>query len=188
MRIDILGSYRTGARSGLTTTLAAATALSTFRWVPSLSGVLARLRAVEVAALVTTGFTAAQEVSYEIARCTAWSAAASAGTAIAPVKLKSSYDTSRLTAGDIRIATAAAVTKGTVTEDTEVLGADSTWALAATAGGVLGWQRFTFNECDGGGLLLANQEGVMVRNPIVQGAAGVVRWFVFYQWDEVFVS
>lgn len=183
LQLDIIGSYRTGARSGLTTGVAAGGALSTFRW--SDAGTLARLRAIEVAALVTTGFTAAQEVGYDIARGSTWSVAASAQTAMAAIKMKSGYVASKVAAADLRIAGTAAVTKGTVTEDTDILGADSMWALAATAGGTIGWQRFTFDQCEGGGLLLDASQGVLVRNTVAMGAAGVVRWFIFYQWDEV---
>lgn len=186
---DIINSFCAAARSGLTTGLSAGAALFAFRWAPTDTSMVARVRAIEVAAVVTTGFTAAQEVDYDLVRGVTWSAAPSAGTAIASrIPYRSALPASALAANDLRIASATAVTIGTVTADTVTIDGDSVWSLAGAAGAAIGWKDHNLEKTEAGGLILTNQQGFLVRLVTAQGAAGVVKYFVKTIWDEGYVT
>lgn len=186
---DIINSFCAAARSGLTTGLSAGAALLAFRWAPVDTNLAARVRAIEVAALVTTGFTAAQEVDYEIVRGITWTVAPTTGTAIAArIPYRSALPASALIAGDLRIASATAVTPGTVAADTVTLDGDSVWSAAGAAGAALGWKDHNLEKTDAGGLILTNQQGFLVRLVTAQGAAGVVKYFAKVIWDEGVVT
>lgn len=189
-RFDIHRSMRVAEKTGLCTGIAAGGSIFQFR--NSHATLSCMIRRIEVAHLVTTGYTAAQEVGYHIMRGTSWSAAPSGGTALTLTgafgKLNTATDATILAANDVRIATTGALTDGTVTLDTHLLGSDATWALAATAGGVIGWNAVVFDDAPNEqrlkGLLLRNNEGFLIKNTVAQGAAGVGRWYVNVVWDE----
>lgn len=187
---DVHRSMRIAEKTGACTGIAADGSIFQFRNAHASLHCL--IRRIEVAHLVTTGYTAAQEVGYYVKRGTAWSVAPTGGTALTLTSPFGKLDTGTagtiLTAGDVRIATTAALTDGTVTLDTHLLGSDATWALAATAGAAIGWNPITFDDSAMDnrykGLLLKNNEGFVIKNTIAQGAAGVGRWYVNVVWDE----
>lgn len=190
-RFDTYRSMRIAEKTGLCTGIAAGGSFFQFR--NSHASLACLVRRIEVAHLVTTGYTAAQEVGYHVMRGTVWSGAPSGGTALTLTgafgKLNTSADSTILAANDVRIATTGALTDNTITLDTHLLGSDAVWALAATAGGVIGWNAIVFDDApnDQGrlkGLLLQNNEGFVIKNSVAQGAAGVGRWFVNVVWDE----
>ena len=177
---DRIRSGRIAEKSGLFTGAGAGASFFQFRNAHASLHIL--VKRIEIAHLVTTGYTAAQEVGYHVVRGTAWSVAPTGGTGLtltSPVgKLDTTDGDTILTAGDVRIATTGALTDGTVTADAHLLGSDSVWSLAGAAGAALGWQPITFEETELGGLLLRNNEGFLAKSTIAQGAAGVGRWFV----------
>jgi hypothetical protein len=189
-RFDTHRSLRISEKSGLCTGIAAGGSIFQFR--NSHATLACLIRRIEVAHLVTTGYTAAQEVGYHVMRGTSWSVAPSGGTALTLTgafgKLNTSAGSTILAANDVRVATTGALTDGTVTLDTHLLGADAAWALAGTAGGAIGWNAIMFDDAPGDqrlkGLLLQNNEGFVIKSTIAQGAAGVGRWFVNVVWDE----
>lgn len=187
---DVHRSMRASEKSGACTGIAADGSIFQFRNAHATLHCL--IRRIEVAHLVTTGYTAAQEVGFYIKRGTAWSVAPTGGTGLTLTSPFGKLDTNTaatiLTAGDVRIATTGALTDGTVTLDTHLLASDATWALAATAGGSIGWDIINFDDAPMDtrykGLLLRNNEGFVIKNTVAQGAAGVGRWFVNVVWDE----
>ena len=190
LNFDVHRSMRVGEKTGLCTGIAADGSLFQFR--NSHASLHCLVRRIEVAHLVTTGYTAAQEVGFYAKRMTAWSTPPSGGTALTLTspfgKLDTGTGVTILAANDVRISTTAALTDGASTPDTHLLGSDALWALAATAGGTLGWDTITFDdspmETRYKGLLLRNNEGFVIRNTVAQGAAGVGRWFFNVIWDE----
>jgi hypothetical protein len=190
IRFDTHRSMRLAEKSGLCTGIAAGGSIFQFRNAHASLHCL--IRRIDVAHLVTTGYTAAQEVGYHVMRGTAWSVAPTGGTGLTLTttngKLDTATNVTNLTAGDVRISTTGALTDGTVTLDAHLLGSDATWALAGAAGGVIGWNPIVFDDAPGDnrlkGLLLRNNEGFVIKNTIAQGAAGVGRWFVNVVWDE----
>jgi len=187
---DVYSSRRIAERSGLCTGIAAGGSIFVLRNAHATLSAL--IKRIEIAHLVTTGYTAAQEVGYHVVKGNTWAAAPTGGTALtltgANGKLRATDAATILTAGDVRIATTGTLTDGTVTVDAHLLGSDACWSLAATAGAAIGWNAITFEETELKGLLLGTNEGFLIKNTIAQGAAGVGRWFVNVTLDEGLVT
>ena len=155
------------------------------------------IRRIEVTHLITTGYTAAQEVGYYAKRATAWTVAPSGGTALTLTGAFGQLDTNAgatfLAANDVRIASTGALTDGTLTLDTHLLASDSIVAAAGAAGARIVFQPINFDDSPFEnarvkGLLLRNNEGIVLKNLIAQGAAGVGRWHVKVIGDEGLVT
>ena len=124
-----LGHYRLGVFTGvLPAALAANSEIFQFRWADATR--LAMILEVRIAASVsTTFFAAGVPVQIDMIKSTAWTVAGTLGTAItmgATTKARTSMGSSLVTAGDIRVATTAALGAGTKT-----LEANSLAAIAA---------------------------------------------------------
>lgn len=190
--VGSLGSYRLAAFSGLMTTIAAATATAghvyAWRWGDATR--LAILRYIKMRAAVITGFTAAQELSFDAIFARSYSGSHTAGTNLAVTtnnnKKRTSMGASLLT--DARIATGAALTAGTHTLDGNpfaVGGPVKTLAAAATVqDGSLEMVVDLTNGVDYP-IVFAQNEGFVIRNVVLMGAAGTVRMAVEVAWDEV---
>lgn len=182
-------SYRLCQQSGLFTTIAAGTAsaghLFAFRWSATDSNcavqrIVAKWRTI-------TGFTAAQEVGMDLYRLTSYSAAHTGGTAatlVAPnLKKRQSFAVTAL--NDARIATTAALTAGTHVLDAMPMAADCFSELATGAAVPKGSFNMVWEanmDYGGGPLILAAQEGFVIRNSILMGAAGTARLTVEIDW------
>ena len=183
------GSYKLALMSGLTTVLAANGEVLQFRWTdPTIYAVLRYLR---VRMQVVTGFTAAQELSFEACRVSGFTAAGSGGTVISPgaadFKKFSSMPTSVL--NEVRIATTAVLGAGTKTIESPFL-CNSIQELAAAATVPRAQGEAVYRpdqEADQAHTFLAD-EGFIVRNSILMGAAGTVRWNIEAAWDEFLIS
>lgn len=189
--MEALGAYRFAAQSGLLSGVAAATATAghifAFRWGDATKLAVITLLRVKMATI--TGFTAAQEVGFDLLVARGYSASHTSGTAIAPggaggLKKRASYAASALT--DARIGAAAALTAGTHTLDAQPMLTDSYADLAAAATVQKGSVNTLWNldSAQGHPLVLANNEGIVVRNLIALGAAGTVRLTVDMGWYE----
>jgi len=191
---NVISSHRFAAMSGDTAGVAAATASAGFifasRW-GNTAGLKQRITSAEIGLVVNTGFTAAQLVGYDLAIARAYTVSSSGGTAgtltteNTQLRAAAAAEASRVTS--IQTATTVALTAGTITPDAALIGTDALWTLAATAGARL-QRSYDFSASELGGLILAQDEGVIVRNLVAMGAAGTVRWFVALAWDEGLVS
>lgn len=119
------GAYLYGARTGIIAAgLAGASELFQFRWNnPQHYALIKRVRIS--ASVSTTMFAAGVPCEVHMFRASAWSAAGTGGTAIAPVallKASSAMPNSRLVSGNARIATTAALGVGTKTLETLAVG------------------------------------------------------------------
>lgn len=187
---DMLGSYRVAEFSGLMTTIAAKTATAghvfAWRWT---STNLALLRYLKVRYSVITGFTAAQELGFDVAIARGYTASHTAGTALSfaasAAKKRSSMPSSLV--GDARIATAAALTAGTHTLDPHpiVISGTRTLAAAATVPGYDFEETLDLTNSGDHPYVFAQNEGLVVRNNILMGAGGTVRMHVQMAWDEI---
>lgn len=192
---ETIAEYRQTWTTGAVTTIAAGTGsaghLFAKRWnqQPALSGFHYRLKRLEVEFILTTAFGAAQEVGYDFFKLTGYSAFHTAGVQVtigANAKKLARYDNSRLN-DQVRIANAAALTAGTHNLDGEAFARGSQWmgAVGAELRDV-----FDFTDTDLGGIILspgaaaANAEGILMRNTILMGAAGVGKWHITTDWDE----
>ncbi len=186
---SVNSSFRLSFETGLVTVIAAATAtagqLFSMRFVSS--DLLLRLRALEVEFIVTTAFGAAQEVGFDVIAARKYTASPTAGTAVALAgddgKLRSGQLGTRFVAdGDIRTASASAITAGTNTLDSQPFARGSFWTTAI--GDSMQTRRYDFTGLPTGGLLFASSEGFIVRNTILMGATGVGKWKITPEWDE----
>jgi hypothetical protein len=189
---DIRGSYRLSAQSGAVTTIAAATSsaghIFSMRYVSSTTGAAMRIRAIEANFLLTTAFSAAQEVGFDVVAGRSFSASPTGATAIAlsgnDAKKRTDHPNSDfVSGGDIRIAGTSAMTAGTVTLDSVPLVKGSFWA--STVGNSLGPWRYDLSQVEPGGVVLKNNEGIIIRNTVLMGATGVGKWTFSVEWDEV---
>jgi hypothetical protein len=183
------GLYRLSMQSGLMTTIAAGSATAghvfAFRWTSATF--IACIHRIKLRWQTTTAFTAAQEMGFRIFRLTGYSAAHTGGTAAtltAPnLKKATRFPVSAL--ADARIGAAAALTAGTHTLDAQEIGGLNFFSQATAVPDIsmvettidAGPQLSSFLE-------LVVNEGFIVRNELVMGAAGVGRLLVEVDWIE----
>lgn len=159
------------AVSAVTGALAAATAgeILQYRWVDTANGRRVRILAVTMSAVVgATGFTAGP-VTFSMSIARAWTAAGTGGTSLTltgdEAKLRKTENTNILgAAGEIRVATTAALGAGTKT-----LAANAVASILGGAGGAAStvvppgsalWQDFVTPY--GQPIILAHQEGLSI--------------------------
>jgi hypothetical protein len=180
------GEYRIGQSTGLLAGLAANTEIFQFRW--SLATHVAAIKFIKVRYAVVAGFTAAQELAFDVIPAVSWTANGTLGTAIAPgatnLKKRSSYVDSKV--ADMRIAQTVALGAGTKTLSTHALATTSAKTLAAAATVQDAQFEETIDMTNSGDapLVLQQNEGFVVRNTILLGAGGTVRATVQVAWAE----
>jgi hypothetical protein len=193
----IIGHYRTVAYSGLTTGIAANAALLSFRNSGGASSyvriLLQRLRMV---AITTVGFTGAQELSCAAYVARSFTGDMGGGTALTltgnNAQLNSIADTTSI--ASIRVASTTALTGGTFTLDAQpftILGATAAAAGVASASNEyvlqsdqqypLNLQSASLWQTVGNAV---GPEGIIVRNSVLQGAGGTVRYAFEIEWIE----
>lgn len=188
-RPSFLGSYRQTFTTGLVTTIAAGTStaghLLALRWATAGEGAL--IKSLEVEFILTTAFGAAQRVGFDAYVLRSYSAAHTGGTALTITgndgKKLTDYPAPGL-AGSI--ANTGALTAGTQTLDSNAIARGYVWASAI--GALLGPRFYDFTATQQGGILLQNQEGLLIRNSVLMGATGVGEWTFTVEWDRVSVS
>lgn len=170
-----LGHYRTVAASGLITGVAAGTGsaghLFSFR-NPSAT-LLVFITRIRFFWATTVGFTAAQEMAIEAFRASAFTVDASGGTAVTPGKRRNAFATASVAAG--RIATTGALTAGTITLAAQPLLRRGVLELADAATVAKRSFEAEWVPRDDHGEVLAQNEGLIIRNAIIMGAGGVGR-------------
>lgn len=187
--IDVIGSYQQTFTTGAVTTIAAGTATAghvlALRWATA-APTHARIRAIDVEFILTTAFTAAQEVGWDAYIARTYTAAHTGATALTIAtndgKMRTASNTSSLTG---RIADTGALTAGTHTLDANAILRESMWCGAI---GARHQDRHFFTENAYGGIILAQNEGIVVRNTILMGATGVGKWHFTVEWDDVIVG
>jgi hypothetical protein len=186
-----LGHYRVAVPSGLTTGLAAGNLLFSMRYGdPSTVMLLKRIQAY---AAVTTTFTAGQILDVDAISVRSWTTSDSAGTAVVLTgnnnKVRTNMGTSKISVnGDIRVATAAAITAGgTKTPDANAFGYGAVGASTAAdvgSGGYLG-DVYKLDATNQHPIIYATNEGFNLRLVTAQGAAGVVKYYFVVEWAEL---
>ncbi len=186
-----LGAYGWGGATGiLPAALGANSEIFQFRWADASR--FAVVRKIRISACVTTTFFAAGvPVQIDLIKSTGWTVAGTGGTAPTPaatIKKRTSMPSTLLAAGDMRIATTAALGAGTKT-----LEANSMASIVAPgpitaslngqiiAPGTLLWQA---EIADGEHpIILAQNEGLSIRSVAVP-ATGTWQATVEIQWSE----
>lgn len=187
-----LGAYRYGGFSGvLPAALAANSEIFQFRWADATR--LATINNIRISAAVsTTFFAAGVPIQIDVVKSSAWTVAGTGGTGITPaamLKKRANMGSSLLGAGDVRIATTAALGAGTKTLETlaisNICGAGP--ITASLDGTIFGPNTSLFSAVVGDGehpLVLAQNEGFSIRSVAVPGTG---TWMVAINvdWTEL---
>lgn len=186
---EILGAYQMGLTSGALTVVAAGGTVFSFRWAPATTTQLCMVRRVEIGFSTVTAFTAAQSLQYSMQVARQWTASDTGGTAALftqtnTAKMRTTMPTSAFAGGgQIMIATTGANTAGTRTLDTQAMaftqGASTAVATALTTIPI--WQ----HQSGDYPLILAANEGFIINNVQLMGAAGVINLTVNVEWMEL---
>lgn len=183
------GRYRFASRTGLITTIAAHTAtaghLVGFRWGSTTKTCLVDY--IRLQLCTVTDFTTLQQFAVGARMARSYTASHSGGTTATLTgnncKMRSSYATTALTAA--QVATTAELTAGTHTIDTQPFLVCSTSAPSAGATtDQIPWA-VEFNAKTGTGpIILAQDEGFVVSNETLMGAAGTAILAIEVEWRE----
>lgn len=179
---DRTGLYVVGDPTGVIATPAANAEVFQFR--NSHASRVVYIERITVQLVNAAAVTAAQEFGLRVDPATAWTVAGTGGTAITPTKKLSTFGNSDMTAGDIRVATTAALGAGTktITANTGLMGCAGPQTNAIGASGfVCEWDALELGEPI---FTLRNNEGFVVRN-MVAYATGSARVYVTVEWREL---
>jgi hypothetical protein len=189
-----LGHYRYGGFTGiLPAALGANSEIYQFRWTDATR--LAIILKVKISASVTTTFFAAGvPVQIDLIKSTAWTVAGTGGTSVTPaatLKTRTSMGSTLVAAGDIRIATTAALGAGTKTLEANSMSAVLAGGpITASLNGTIipvNTPLWDPDMSDGDHpLTLVQNEGFSIRSVAVP-ATGTWQAAVVVQWAEVTV-
>lgn len=189
--VGALGAYSIALVSGsIAAPLAAGSTLFSMRWTDATR--LCLVRSVRVSAIVNGTITTAVNFDVEAIVVRGFSASDSGGTAAVFTgnnnKMRTSFGSSLM--GDMRISSTGALAVGTRTVDAQAEG-----RLQGTTGTVIGTQIFGSGQGpiyiidrEPPGqypLVLATNEGLLIRNPLVGPATGTFQLLVVVEWQEV---
>ena len=193
-----VGSFQMSVPTGAVTIIAAGTAsaghLFYFRWDSATLN--AYVHYIGAKFILTTAYTTAQETAVDLYLCSAFTVDGTDGTAVdagstvtGTGKLRKTFAKSVIGAGDVRVATASAITDGTSTEHINRFSSLSGWS--GTVGDTIprtgdgdGYGALYDSREWGMPLVFGEDEGFIIKNGPVMGAVGVGKWDFKICWDE----
>jgi hypothetical protein len=184
------GHYQVGLTASLGASVAANSALVSFRW--GLSNGVALIKRIQLGWTLTTALTAVQLVDFDVIRATGWTASDTGGTASTPFvgnnnkKRSAIMNTSQL--ADLRITSGTALGAGTRTLDTTrfaLLGQGPQPAANTVFSTGLALSDL-YNESEVGEhpQIFGLNEGFVIRNITATPAAGAIQLYVVIKWAE----
>jgi len=182
------GAYALSMKTGLIAVGIAANGLiGAFRWTHASK--LALIRQIRMQAFPTTSPTTAQQWGLNAVIGRVYTASHTGGTALTltgnEFKKRTSYASTQ--AGDIRIATTAALGGGTVTPDAMPFVEQIKWELVGAATVQRNLIDIELDMRDAGKhpIILAQNEGILFRNSILTAATMVYTAIIQLEWLEV---
>lgn len=182
------GFFRVGRALAGITGVAAAGPLVSFRW--GLPNSEALIKRVSIGAAITTAFTAAQPVDFDLIIARGFTVADTGGNPVTPILGNSQknrtrwMNTSQL--ADLRDSSGAALTAGTRTLDAAAIGeAIITQTNGLGSGGMSPIDLYKHDIMAGHPLMIGNNEGLIIRVVTAMGAVGVVKVYYSIEWAEV---
>lgn len=178
---ELIGYYSISGASGALTGVAANGPVFSFR---NTGSNLMLIRRVTIGFVVTTAFTAAQGLDYQLFRANSFTASDTGGTALFTAgqnKHRNAF-TNITSAPDIRISSTGALTAGTRTLETIAMG--NAGGAAQALGAATPSNDLIQHDPGDYPLVLAQNEGFIVANGIAMGAAGVIRLGVSVEYAE----
>jgi len=186
-----LGAYVLGASTGLiAATLAAGSTLFSFRWTDATR--FALITSIRISAVVTAAITTGVVFDLEAVIARSFTASDTGGTAFAPLgannKVRTSMGNSLV--GDLRLATTAALGAGTRTPDATAVGRIQGFTGTTLGTSIFGngsGPMYILDRQKAGEypVVLAQNEGILVRNPLIGPATGSFSVAVLIEWMEV---
>lgn len=188
------GEYRASFMSGAVTLAAAGTTTAGHMFVmrnPS-STKKVNIRYVNAQFATTTAFTAQQPLGYDLIVARAYTASHTGGTAIdmftltGSQKVRTDQDTTAFTVNTVRMCTTAGLTAGTHDLDSQAFNRQMFLSplLGEVANVTLLDARDDGVSAHRSPITLGQDEGIVLRNVILMGAAGVGNLIVNVEWDE----
>jgi hypothetical protein len=175
--------FRTTMVSGLVTGVAAGTSsaghLAFFR--NPHATIFSYVTRIRMFWQTATGFTAQQEVALELFKASTFSAAHTGGTAVTPQKRRTQGASPKTPAASVctaMVATTGALTAGTHTLAAQPIVRRSVLELADGAAVAKRDFEMVWQPRDDSGEVLGTNEGLILRNAIAMGAAGVGRFML----------
>lgn len=196
----LLGHYRATLITGLTTGMGANAPIASFRWTDAnvagsaptqayMRPRIALLLGIDVGACVTTAFTTGQPTDIEAVIARSFSASDTGGTAITAAnvsRLRSTFSTSLV--GDLRVATTGTLTAGTRTLDGTGVCCANIYNQNVAGSGDTQQNVYSLWRHGQYPVTLTTNEGLILRVPTAQSAAGVVKYYITLEWCEVSVE
>ncbi len=199
---DLKGSFILSAPTGLVTGAAAGTAsaghLFTMRWASST--VSCFIKRVAARFTCTTAYGTAQRTGCDLLLTRTYTVAHTGGTSVEigsttvdTNSIISSLGTSIIAVNQIKVATTAGLTDGTHVPDVNTIGTLVGWTAAigdqvplasSGAGGGYGILFDAAASTHRSPIVLAADEGIIIRNTVLMGATGVGVWDFLVEWDE----
>lgn len=189
------GHYTAGQVSGALTGVGAAGAVFSARWAPSAGAVpYMVLKRLQIGYTLTTAFTAGQTLDFDVVRCTGFTAADSGGTALVLTGNNNKNRSGLMAASsvaDMRIASTAALTAGTKTQDANPFGYVTSAPINVTpsatvpGGNMQLTDLYSLINFGQHPEVFANNEGFNVRAVTAMGSTGVIKLYVVASWAEV---
>lgn len=183
---EAAGAFRVAGVSGLTTGIAANGALFLFRNPDATKKVI--LQYLKVRAVVITGFTAAQELAFDALVYRNWQV--DAGGTLLSVASNNMKKRASLapSIANVRVPAAAAITTPAAPAVADgnpfMAGMCKTLAAAATVQDAVMEEVFDATNGSDFPFVFEQNEGFAIRNSILMGAAGTVRWSMTAAWLE----
>jgi hypothetical protein len=178
---EVIGYYSVSGASGALTGVAANGPVFSFR---NTGSNLMLIRRITMGFVVTTAFTAAQGLDYQLFRANSFTASDTGGTALFTAgqnKHRNAF-TNITSAPDIRISSTAALTAGTRTLETAGIGIAG--GAAQALGAVMSPADILEQDSGDYPLVLAQNEGFIIANGIAMAAGGVIRLQVSVEYAE----
>lgn len=187
------GEYALAVQSGAVTVLVAGGALLSLRNPDATKKI--SIRYINASFVCTTAFTAAQAMGLDAAIARSFSVVDTGGTAIDLTtvvdtnKRRQGQATSAITANCARVASTTAIVAGTRVLDTNALFSQQGFigAVGATLSLTLLDSRDDGVSTSRAPIILAQNEGLVLRNTVLMGATGVGTWVFQVEWDEITV-
>lgn len=190
---NLLGFYSANFITGnIAATLAAASPLVSMRWSSTSS--YAVILGIRAGIEIVTAVTAATIMDLEAIIARSFTVADTTGTATTPSKMRGSMATSAF--ADLRVATTATLTAGTRTLDSvgfafanfpilQNTNATGTAVLLAVGNGAPMQDLYRANHNGGHPVVLAANEGLVIRNSTASAATGTWKQIVTVEWAEL---
>lgn len=177
------GHFAIEAESGALAGVAANASVFSFRWVNAY--LVAAITKLSMWWVTTTAFTVAQLLNHGVFIARSFTVADSVGTDVTPLAGQQMKRTSMKDslASKILIATTAALTAGTRTLDTQPIAGIGAWSGAQ--GNALERTVLLDNIGERYPVVLAANEGLVIINKTLMGAAGVIKLGVEMEWAEI---